>query len=68
MKLSSQEETVETYSYIVTTLAERHPDLAFLHVVESRTAGSENAEASESETLDFIVRCRVSQVLLSPTD
>ncbi|GJN91149.1 hypothetical protein Rhopal_004167-T1 [Rhodotorula paludigena] len=44
----------ETFSYFVRQLVERHPDLAYIHAVESRVAGNATIDASEQETLDFL--------------
>jgi NADPH2 dehydrogenase len=44
----------ETYSYFVTELKYRFPDMAYLHLVESRIAGSVTVEADEAETVDFL--------------
>lgn len=43
-----------TFSYIVSQLVQRHPDLAYLHVVEPRIAGYNNAEGGGTESNDFI--------------
>ncbi|GAA5872952.1 hypothetical protein JCM8547_003273 [Rhodosporidiobolus lusitaniae] len=44
----------ETFSYVVEQLRLRHPDLAYIHCVESRIAGNQTVEADKEETLDFI--------------
>lgn len=47
----------ETFGAFVTALKEEHPDLAYLHVVRSRIAGSTDVtvEGDQEETLDFLV-------------
>ena len=37
------------FSYVVRQLAERHPTLAFIHLVEPRVNGSVNREPGEGE-------------------
>lgn len=54
----AQNDILQTYSYFATELKKR--DLAYLHVVESRIGGGgHTVEADESETLDFLVSCRI---------
>lgn len=47
----------ETFGAFVTALQEKHPDLAYLHVVRSRIAGSTDfvSQGQQEETLDFLV-------------
>ncbi|KAI0686790.1 NADH:flavin oxidoreductase/NADH oxidase [Cytidiella melzeri] len=45
---------IPTFSYIIKELAERHPSLAFVHVVEPRVNGSTDREAGQGESNDFI--------------
>lgn len=47
----------ETFSLLVKSLVEKQPDLAYLHLVESRITGaSDVSQADQSETLEFLVR------------
>ncbi|KAF9022976.1 FMN-linked oxidoreductase [Hymenopellis radicata] len=51
------ENPIPTFTYLVTQLRERHPDLAFLHVVEPRVSGSADADAAlvaETDSNDFL--------------
>ncbi|KAJ7287123.1 hypothetical protein C8J57DRAFT_1446042 [Mycena rebaudengoi] len=43
-----------TYTYLVTQLRERYPDLAYLHVVEPRVNGAETVEVKAGYSNDFI--------------
>ncbi|KAJ7293870.1 hypothetical protein C8J57DRAFT_1444943 [Mycena rebaudengoi] len=43
-----------TYTYFVTQLRERYPDLAYLHVVEPRVNGAETVEVKAGYSNDFI--------------
>ncbi|KIY67829.1 NADH:flavin oxidoreductase/NADH oxidase [Cylindrobasidium torrendii FP15055 ss-10] len=43
-----------TFSYLVGQLAQRHPTLAYLHVVEPRIDGNDDVEAQQHESNDFI--------------
>ncbi len=40
------EDPMPTFTYLVTQLKDRHPDLAFLHVVEPRISGSADADGA----------------------
>lgn len=53
----SPDDIKSTFGSFVKELKKRQPDLAYLHVVESRIAGASDAEpADQSETINFIVR------------
>ncbi|ODQ52355.1 NADH:flavin oxidoreductase/NADH oxidase [Saitoella complicata NRRL Y-17804] len=43
-----------TFSYLVTELGNRFPELAYLHVVESRIAGNADQEENPLEKSDFL--------------
>ncbi|KAI8344281.1 hypothetical protein BC941DRAFT_408218 [Chlamydoabsidia padenii] len=43
---------VETWSYITRQIQTNHPDLAYLHFVESREGGHSDVELQEHESLD----------------
>jgi len=60
MKMDRTEDIKETFSYLVTELRQRHPDLAYVHGIESRVAGNETVDVSYDEQLDFIVRPSLS--------
>jgi NADPH2 dehydrogenase len=47
----------ETFGGFVKALQERHPNLAYLHVVRSRIGGSTDVvpQGEQEETLDFLV-------------
>lgn len=55
MRMKSTEEIRSTFSYFVKELRDRHPDLAYIHAVESRVSGGSIVEADRDENLDFIV-------------
>lgn len=38
-----------TFTYLVTQIVQRHPDLAYLHVVEPGLAGDENIDKKAGE-------------------
>lgn len=57
MKMGPQD-VKETYTYYVKELAERFPELSYLHAVESRIAGNVTIspdKVNQSEQLDWIV-------------
>ena len=43
-----------TYSHLVSELRRRHPDLAYIHVVEPRVDGVMDKELHESKSNDFL--------------
>ncbi|KIY67830.1 NADH:flavin oxidoreductase/NADH oxidase [Cylindrobasidium torrendii FP15055 ss-10] len=43
-----------TFAYITSQLVQHHPNLAYLHVIEPRIAGYNNAEGDGAESNDFI--------------
>ncbi|CAL1711105.1 unnamed protein product [Somion occarium] len=45
---------VPTFTYFVSRLAQLHPTLAYLHVVEPRAAGADDRVPKEGESNDFI--------------
>ena len=46
--------TKETFSSFVSALSAAHPDLAYIHAVESRIAGNTTIPTPEGEELDFL--------------
>ncbi|BGP40772.1 hypothetical protein JCM10449v2_004737 [Rhodotorula kratochvilovae] len=56
MKMSSQKEIEETFSYYVKEVAARYTNLAYIHVVESRVQGNATVAADQNETLDFLYK------------
>lgn len=45
----------ETFSSFVTSIKASHPEMAYIHVVESRIVGIDDQPEPEGETLDFLV-------------
>ncbi|KAI0702828.1 NADH:flavin oxidoreductase/NADH oxidase [Cerioporus squamosus] len=43
-----------TFTYLASQVLERHPDIAYLHVVEPGLAGAYDAEAHQGESNDFL--------------
>ena len=43
-----------TYGYVARTILERHPDIAFIEVLEPRIAGGGTREPKEGESNDFL--------------
>lgn len=56
---------IPTFSYFVKTLRERHPELAYLHVVEPRANGVVTVEKKEGQSNDFIREIWAPKVLIS---
>lgn len=49
------EDPIPQFSYLVSTLAERFPDLAYIHVTEGRGARTPDGQYSAApESLDFL--------------
>ncbi|KAI0698175.1 NADH:flavin oxidoreductase/NADH oxidase [Cerioporus squamosus] len=48
------EDPVPTFTYLVSKALERHPDLAYLSVVEPGVAGASDIEARSGESNDFL--------------
>ena len=46
----------ETFAYFVTALKTAHPNLAYIHVVESRVVGHDTVDAPEGEKVDFLYK------------
>lgn len=55
MKMKTTQEIKDTFSYFAEQLKQRHPELAYIHAVESRIAGNATVDVDEAETLDFLV-------------
>ena len=47
------DDPVTQHKHIISELATRHPNLAYIHLVEARIAGAIDQEASAHENLDF---------------
>ena len=45
---------IPTFSYLVSEIAKRYPDLAYIHVVEPRVAGGFDREPQAGEVSDYI--------------
>ena len=57
-----------TFAFLVSQLAERHPDLAYLHLIEPRVSGSETrdeASVSDEWTNDFLREIWAPRPLIS---
>ncbi|KAG7445349.1 FMN-linked oxidoreductase [Guyanagaster necrorhizus] len=48
------DDPIPTFSYLVTKIGQRHPDLAYVHVVEPRVSGNWTRDARKGESNDFI--------------
>ena len=57
-------ERTETFSYIAGEIKRRHPDFAYLHVIEPRVSGASDREAGEGENLDFLAELWAPSPLL----
>jgi len=58
-------EPIPTFSYIVNELKKRHPDLAYVHVVEPVIAGNTESETEPSISNDFIRKIWAPRPLIS---
>ncbi|KAI0088268.1 FMN-linked oxidoreductase [Irpex rosettiformis] len=56
---------IPTFSYVVQKIAEKHPNFAFVHVVEPRVQGSVDRVAAEGESNDFIREIWQPRALIS---
>ena len=63
MKMDSAN-TAETFSYITRELKSRHPQLAYLHVVEPRADGVRDVEPGHGESLEFVAQLWAPKPLL----
>ncbi|KAK0229943.1 hypothetical protein EDD85DRAFT_972609 [Armillaria nabsnona] len=59
------QDPVPTFSYFVSEVKRRHPDLAYLHVVEPRVAVDRSRKATALESNDFIHRIWAPKPLIS---
>ncbi|KAK0194721.1 hypothetical protein F5146DRAFT_1102141 [Armillaria mellea] len=59
------QDPVPTFSYFVSEIKRRHPDLAYLHIVEPRVAIDKPGKANALESNDFIRRIRAPKPLIS---
>jgi len=46
---------IETFTYLVTELKNRHPNMAYLHAGEPRVGGGNDLVAAEGDSLEFLV-------------
>lgn len=51
---------IPSFSFVVEKLAEKHPNLAYIHVVEPRVQGNEDRVASEGEVSEFAMSVRTA--------
>lgn len=63
MKMKTTEEIKETFSYFVKELRDRHPEMGYVHAVESRIAGNTTVDTDQAETLDFMVSSHAPSAL-----
>ncbi len=62
------EDPIPTFSHLVSRVKELHPDLAYIHVVETRVDGAADAapeDIKEFETNDFIRKIWAPKPLIS---
>lgn len=48
------EDVKETFSYLVRSLREAHPSLAYLHITEPRVAGDQDRDVQVGQSNDFL--------------
>ena len=53
-----EENPVPTFTYLVTELVKRHPNLAYLHVVEPGLAGATDIETRDGEVRPKLPKTR----------
>lgn len=46
---------IETFTYLVTELKNRNPNMAYLHAGEPRVGGGNDLVAAEGDSLEFLV-------------
>jgi len=51
----SDPDIIETFTYLVTELKNRHPNMAYLHAGEPRVGGGNDLVAAEGDSLEFLV-------------
>jgi hypothetical protein len=51
----SDPDIIETFTYLVTELKNRHPKMAYLHAGEPRVGGGNDLVAAEGDSLEFLV-------------
>ena len=51
---------IPSFSFVVQKLAEKHPNLAYVHVVEPRVQGNVDRVASEGEVSGFAMSLRTA--------
>ncbi|KAI0830333.1 hypothetical protein BC628DRAFT_1357469 [Trametes gibbosa] len=59
------DDPIPTFSYLVSRIAEKFPDLAFLHLVEPGLAGGSDIDAKEGESNDFIRKLWLPRPLIT---
>ena len=50
------ENPIPTFKYLVEQLAERYPNLAYLHAIEDRDVNSDSIAEDKGDSLDFLAR------------
>ncbi|KAH9854278.1 NADH:flavin oxidoreductase/NADH oxidase [Lenzites betulinus] len=56
---------IPTFTYLVSKIAEKHPDFAYLHLVEPGITGASDSEAKEGDSNDFIRKLWQPRPLIS---
>ncbi len=49
-----EEDVEETFSYLVRSLRDAHPSLAYLHITEPRVGGGQDQDVLKGESNDFL--------------
>ena len=53
--MAANSDVEETFSYIVRSIRDAHPNFAFIHCPEPRVAGSSDRDEQEGESNEFLV-------------
>ncbi|EMD36593.1 hypothetical protein CERSUDRAFT_115632 [Gelatoporia subvermispora B] len=59
------DDPVPQFSYIVEQLRDRHPDLAYIHLIEPRAAGDGDRESQTGESNDFLREIWAPRAIIS---
>ncbi|KAM0753108.1 FMN-linked oxidoreductase [Meredithblackwellia eburnea MCA 4105] len=51
-----RDDIVETFSYLVTRLKEKHPELSYVHLTTPRVAGGADAQPADGDDLEFLIK------------
>lgn len=58
------DDPLPTFTYLVTELAARHPNLAYLHLVEPRISGDEDAREATQREVRLYYEIRFTSFIL----